>query len=30
MELARPGESFKIEEVSTDCPLRKTHSASAN
>jgi hypothetical protein len=30
MELAKPGEEFRIEEVSTDCPLRKTRSASAN
>ncbi|HET6142739.1 MAG TPA: hypothetical protein VFE02_04475 [Candidatus Acidoferrales bacterium] len=30
MELARPGEEFKIEEVSTNCPLRKSHSASAS
>jgi hypothetical protein len=30
MELARPGEEFKIEEVCSDCPLRKAHSTSAN
>lgn len=30
LEIARPQESFAIEEVSTNCPLRNARSASAN
>jgi hypothetical protein len=30
MEIARPEEDFTIEEVSTNCPLRRVHSASAS